>query len=1556
MSQYPLNELKRRLQDDETPLPKRFKLARNVVQSQHFPIAPKERVIADWLDELIKTNKLKSKDLCEVLNWLNNVDDFTCEFKSKLIKVVSQYIHSNILENNDVENITAFMDNTKMSSQLSLHIEDFLLIATTLLQKLHNEENYAMVDSILNNIVKYYKESKKKLQFIIKFLEGENLETIFCFLHTKSHSSTINLCENILFPLSKKQIFSSFLTNLIRKETIDDLIAEKGDNIQIVLKIMSSFFTFPKGRTDKDPKFLSDFIYVFTSCFRSESQICFIFYVMATNAFNMSQNYMLPAMRMPPIQFDNDEKVKRGLFLKMLEALHSQEISLSVRFTDTLGERMTNIDIKKNFASFLQAVMLGQIKLEGKLDKVTLQILEVALKLDPSIVEQKIELILPYIMTSKKKKSDILEQYISMMNYFIETLFKLSRGADFINKIIPHIKLSLEANNVEQFELKQKLKEALKNGDSCDKIESAILTGNDILPPDCIELYGKLSSELMFRQNKVLLVSLQKDFEENCLMMLEEGFVSPSIITLSEVLSAILSSFFRHNKMADHTVPLPIAEEFWSTFQDFEKQCLNKFGECVLKLNYNPPLVMAFLQLCLNFSQLKLLNVKYGNTKLNLTDNILIPFLKTQKWLNFIPRIQETDIILVWDHLQLIQTMAMEILNTNAEEISETKTNILKNISNYPQIVTYDNYFTNTLYRNLNKKQNKILTKAIFKSYSTNNNTEIFKTHAVSNNRELLQSILLKVAKNIIDCIENIEVLSEALNKSSFEVTSFVKGINIMDLFQNGKILNEDELSNNIDILRLLQIRNLKENYQLTAILVLLLAKHYCQHKKIKRNIDNLLQSIYELSPKYPDIYKIFPENVIFDFNNNIILDLLRLNIKTTKNTLIVKNIIEIAVKKVKTDPDVIKNIVEILLRNHKTNEISNLVNFDNPVFEVTCLALPVIAKEKKNITTSAYRSILADLQEKLNTAMLDSFRNLNFKDDENEMSLNSMGAYSLTLLKLCESINNDEKDLNCILNGLEYYVDKAINSLQEPSSITEHVENSINLINITLRYLGRLTFMMHKTSNKSNLIADANKFFRRLWIAITCRLSMVFDKRQKRRISNSCVDEIAVMLKFLAELSSVKCFCKHFVGDLSKLALLKNPLFILKNEEITNNQLTARKVSKYLWQNCLKANIIEAKCVAMTKIIYRSTKNIKHWIWQHYDNVQNGPNEAVVDDSICELLRNDLDILCDVILAAKKINLDYKFLDSIFELAHLYQYLLGSNTTNTKCVISWNSFVILFEGCTILLNNLLLSREEMLEDRWPCYMQCYKTLILCLCERAKSEDDTDISIELKLAEMAHSVEKLTQSICKRKTHVSRISAYAVADICTWMESNFPPKVMRQRLENTVAMLIQVSDSTYAMSFLKRALAGSASGVTVSDACKTTYEEIKKDKKHRYVVFYIRDEKQIDVETVGGRNAEYEQFLEDLQKGGTGECRYGLFDFEYTHQCQGTSEASKKQKLFLMSWCPDTAKVKKKMLYSSSFDALKKSLVGVQKYIQATDLSEASQEAVEEKLRATDRQ
>ena len=97
-----------------------------------------------------------------------------------------------------------------------------------------------------------------------------------------------------------------------------------------------------------------------------------------------------------------------------------------------------------------------------------------------------------------------------------------------------------------------------------------------------------------------------------------------------------------------------------------------------------------------------------------------------------------------------------------------------------------------------------------------------------------------------------------------------------------------------------------------------------------------------------------------------------------------------------------------------------------------------------------------------------------------------------------------------------------------------------------------------------------------------------------------------------------------------------------------------------------------------------------------------------------------------------------------------------------------------------------------------------------------------------------------------------------------------------------------------------------ASGVAIADDCKNVFEEIKKNKtwgfhyptvnhkliinllssSYRYCIFFIKDEKFISVEKLGARDADYEEFLTDLQAAGEGECRYGLYDFEYEHQCQ----------------------------------------------------------------------
>jgi len=143
-----------------------------------------------------------------------------------------------------------------------------------------------------------------------------------------------------------------------------------------------------------------------------------------------------------------------------------------------------------------------------------------------------------------------------------------------------------------------------------------------------------------------------------------------------------------------------------------------------------------------------------------------------------------------------------------------------------------------------------------------------------------------------------------------------------------------------------------------------------------------------------------------------------------------------------------------------------------------------------------------------------------------------------------------------------------------------------------------------------------------------------------------------------------------------------------------------------------------------------------------------------------------------------------------------------------------------------------------------------------------------------------------------------------------------------------------------------------SSGVTVSTEAKTVYEEVKKDKKYRYIIYHIKDERVIDIESTGARDATYDEFLKQLQKFND-QCRYCVFDFPANIPVDAGQEKSSMcvDRLVLMTWCPESAKIKQKMLYSSSYDALKKALVGVYKYVQACDFEEASQETIEEAFR-----
>jgi len=121
-----------------------------------------------------------------------------------------------------------------------------------------------------------------------------------------------------------------------------------------------------------------------------------------------------------------------------------------------------------------------------------------------------------------------------------------------------------------------------------------------------------------------------------------------------------------------------------------------------------------------------------------------------------------------------------------------------------------------------------------------------------------------------------------------------------------------------------------------------------------------------------------------------------------------------------------------------------------------------------------------------------------------------------------------------------------------------------------------------------------------------------------------------------------------------------------------------------------------------------------------------------------------------------------------------------------------------------------------------------------------------------------------------------------------------------------------------------------------------TFQLLKLGKKIKYIIFNLsKDNAEIVVEKTSSSQS-YEDFLSDLPEA---ECRWAVYDFEYERE-----EGGKRNKICFYSWSPDEAKIKQKMLFASSRDALRRSLVGIAAEIQGTDMSEVAHESVLDKV------
>ncbi|KAI4522357.1 hypothetical protein K523DRAFT_321985 [Schizophyllum commune Tattone D] len=131
-----------------------------------------------------------------------------------------------------------------------------------------------------------------------------------------------------------------------------------------------------------------------------------------------------------------------------------------------------------------------------------------------------------------------------------------------------------------------------------------------------------------------------------------------------------------------------------------------------------------------------------------------------------------------------------------------------------------------------------------------------------------------------------------------------------------------------------------------------------------------------------------------------------------------------------------------------------------------------------------------------------------------------------------------------------------------------------------------------------------------------------------------------------------------------------------------------------------------------------------------------------------------------------------------------------------------------------------------------------------------------------------------------------------------------------------------------------------ASGVGVNPVCLDEYQKLKLGKSIKYIIYKLSDDNTEIVVEKTSQSKDYDDFVSSLPEQ---ECRYAVYDFEFE------KEDGKRSKICFVAWSPDDAKIKNKMLYASSKDALRRSLVGIAVEIQGTDLSEVAYDSVLDK-------
>lgn len=140
-----------------------------------------------------------------------------------------------------------------------------------------------------------------------------------------------------------------------------------------------------------------------------------------------------------------------------------------------------------------------------------------------------------------------------------------------------------------------------------------------------------------------------------------------------------------------------------------------------------------------------------------------------------------------------------------------------------------------------------------------------------------------------------------------------------------------------------------------------------------------------------------------------------------------------------------------------------------------------------------------------------------------------------------------------------------------------------------------------------------------------------------------------------------------------------------------------------------------------------------------------------------------------------------------------------------------------------------------------------------------------------------------------------------------------------------------------------------ASGIKITDEMKEIYNRINVNSKIkpalRYAIFKFSDKSDAVVCEKQVEPASAESYQEVVSSLPQNDVRYMAYDLQIL-----SSTGMAKRKVILVSWHPEGAPVKRKMLVSSTFSVVKNAFNNRQDYIEGEELSEISLDVACEKL------